>query len=182
MALIKPYEGIHPRIADSAMLAENATIVGDVVIGPQCSIWYQAVMRGDVGPIRIGARSNIQDAAMLHCSKNLSQCHIGEDVVVGHHATLHGCTIQDQVLIGMGAIILDLAVVETGCIIAAGALVTQHMRCEAGWLYAGVPAKKIKPVTDAQQFTIQDSARRYLEEGMRHFGAFRPDLGNDSTR
>lgn len=170
MALCKPYEGIEPIIDPAAMLAENATIVGDVVIGAEVTVWYQAVMRGDVGPIRIGARTNIQDGAMLHCSKGLSECHVGDEVVVGHKAILHGCRIEDRVLIGMGAIILDNAIVETGCIIAAGAVVTQDTRCEAGWLYAGVPAKKLKPVSDAQKAGILDSAARYVEEGKKHFG------------
>lgn len=169
MALCKSYEGITPQIHKTAMLAENATIVGDVVIGAESTIWYQAVMRGDVGPIRIGARTNIQDGAMLHCSKGLSECHVGDEVVVGHKAILHGCRIEDRVLIGMGAIILDNAIVETGCIIAAGAVVTQDTRCEAGWLYAGVPAKKLKQVLTAQAANIESSAARYVEEGKKHF-------------
>lgn len=169
MALCKSYEGISPKIDETAMLAENATIVGDVLIGAEVTVWYQAVIRGDVGPIRIGARTNIQDGAMLHCSKGLSECHVGNEVVVGHKAILHGCTIEDRVLIGMAAVILDNAIVETGCIIAAGAVVTQGTRCEAGWLYAGVPAKKLKRVSEAQKAGILDSAVRYVAEGKRHF-------------
>lgn len=169
MALIKPYLDKHPKIDESCYLAENATIVGDVEIGAQTSIWYQAVIRGDVGPVRIGERSNVQDGAILHSTKHMSSCIVGNDVVIGHGAILHGCTLQDGVLVGMGAIILDLAVVETGCIIAAGAVVPMHMRCEAGWLYAGVPAQKLKPVSQEQADNIVVIASRYLEEGERHF-------------
>lgn len=170
MAFCKAYEGIEPTIHPEAMLAENATLVGDVEVGSQTTIWYQSVLRGDVGPIRVGDRTNIQDGAMLHCSKDLSECHVGHDVVVGHKAILHGCTIKDEVLIGMGAIILDNAVIESHCIIAAGAVVTQNTRCESGWLYAGIPAKKIKPVSDDQKAGILDSAERYVKEGRKHFG------------
>ena len=169
MALIKSYEGIHPDIHHTVTMAENATIVGDVVIGEDSNIWYQAVLRGDVGPIRIGKRSNIQDASMLHCTKGLSTCEVGDDVVIGHRVILHGCRIESASLIGMGAIVLDGAVVESGCIIGAGALVPQNMRCESGWIYAGIPAKKVKPLDDQHYETIRSSAIRYVGEGKKHF-------------
>ncbi len=170
MALIKSYRDFHPKVAPTALLAENATVIGDVEIGEGSSVWYQAVLRGDVGPIRIGQRSNIQDGAILHNTKNLTSCIIEDEVVVGHGAILHGCHIHSQALIGMGAIILDLVVVESGCIIAAGALVAPKTRCESGWIYAGNPAKKLKPIEESHEQMIRTSAARYVGVAVEHFG------------
>ncbi|MCI4671207.1 MAG: gamma carbonic anhydrase family protein [Bacteroidia bacterium] len=163
MALIKPYKQFNPVIADDAWLAENASIIGDVEIGSKSSVWYQAVLRGDVGKITIGKESNIQDGAILHTTTHLSTCTVGDRVVVGHRAILHGCKVEDEVLIGMGAIILDLAVVPRHTIVGAGALVTERKQLESGFLYAGVPAKKIKPLSDRQIQMISIGALHYVD-------------------
>lgn len=170
MALIKPFKNVIPQIAQNVFLAENATIIGDVEIGEGSSIWYQAVLRGDVGKIIIGKRTNIQDGAIVHCTTGLTPSIIGDEVVVGHRAIIHGCTIEDQVLIGMGAIILDEAVIPSHTIIGAGALVPQKSQLESGYLYAGVPAKKIKPLSDAQKMMIKMGALHYVENGKLHGG------------
>ena len=158
MALIRKVRGHVPEIGENTFLAETATIIGDVTIGKDCSIWYGAVLRGDVNKITIGDRTNIQDGTVIHTlydkSPKPSQTHIGNDVSVGHNATIHGAIIKDSCLIGMGATVLDNAVVESGAIVAANALVTSGMRVESGWIYAGVPAKKIKEVSPEQQKEI----------------------------
>lgn len=150
MALILPVKGVTPSIADSCYLADNATIVGDVSIGEECSVWFNAVIRGDVHYIRIGDRTNIQDGAVIHCTYLKAPTQIGSYVNIGHQAMVHGCTVSDHVLIGMGAIVMDHAVIEEYVIIAAGAIVLENTVCESGFLYAGVPARKIKPLTDEQ--------------------------------
>ncbi len=151
MALIKSVKGIEPIIPESVFVAENATIVGDVKLGENCSVWFNAVIRGDVNSIQIGTRTNIQDAAMIHCTYQKAATIIGDDVSIGHLAIVHGCTIKNNVLIGMRAIVMDHAVVEPYCIIAAGAIVLENMICESGYIYAGSPAKKIKPISDEQR-------------------------------
>jgi carbonic anhydrase/acetyltransferase-like protein (isoleucine patch superfamily) len=148
-------------------LAESATIIGNCKIGKGCSIWYGAVLRGDVNAITIGDRTNIQDGAVIHTlfdgSKNPSQTHIGNDVSVGHNATIHGATIGDSCLIGMGATVLDNAVVPSGCIIAANALVLSNSKLEPNSVYAGVPAKKVKEITPEQRKEIVErTARDYM--------------------
>lgn len=150
MPLILPVKGILPTIGDNCFVAENATIVGDTIIGKNCSIWFNAVIRGDVNSIRIGNETNIQDGAVIHATYLKASTHIGNRVSVGHNALVHGCTVRDNVLIGMGAIVMDHAVVEEYCIIAAGAVVLEKTVCESGYLYAGLPAKKIKPLTVQQ--------------------------------
>lgn len=150
MALIKSVRGFEPKIGENVYMSENATIVGDVVIGNDCSIWFNAVLRGDVNSIRIGNKVNIQDGAVLHTLYQKSVINIGDNVSVGHNVTIHGATIKDNVLIGMGATVLDGAVVNENCIIAANALVLSGQECEAGHIYAGVPAKKVKQVDPAQ--------------------------------
>ena len=166
MALVRKVRGHVPEIGENTFLAETATIIGDVTIGKDCSIWYGAVLRGDVNKITIGDRTNIQDGAVIHTlfdgSKNPSQAHIGNDVSVGHNATIHGATIGDSCLIGMGATILDNAVVGTGCIVAANALVLSNQKLEPFSVYAGVPAKKVKDVTPEQrEEIIKRTARDY---------------------
>jgi carbonic anhydrase/acetyltransferase-like protein (isoleucine patch superfamily) len=168
VALIKPYQHHRPQIAESVFLAENATLIGEISIDEESSVWYSAVLRGDVGPIAIGQRSSIQDLVMVHCTLNRSRIIIGDDVVVGHGAILHGCTIESEVLVGMNATILDDAVVPTHCIVAANALVPERMQLEAGYLYAGVPAKKLKPITAEQVEIIRGSSRHYLEYARHH--------------
>ncbi len=158
MALIKKLRGFTPEIGENTFLAETATIIGDVKIGRDSSIWYGAVLRGDVNSITIGDRTNIQDGTVIHTlysqSKNPSQTHIGSDVSVGHNVTIHGAIIEDNCLIGMGSTILDNAVVASGCIIAANALVLSNAKLEPNSVYAGVPAKKVKEVTAEQRDEI----------------------------
>jgi carbonic anhydrase/acetyltransferase-like protein (isoleucine patch superfamily) len=128
-------------------MAENATVVGDVKMGEECSIWFNAVVRGDVNAIRMGHRVNVQDGAIVHCTYERASTVIGNDVSIGHNAIVHGCDIKDNVLIGMGAIVMDNAVIESNVIIAAGAVVLENTQTESGWIYAGVPAKKVKQLT-----------------------------------
>ncbi|HJW30628.1 MAG TPA: gamma carbonic anhydrase family protein, partial [Saprospiraceae bacterium] len=144
MALIKSLGNLTPQFGLDCFLADTAVIVGDVIMGDQCSVWWNAVIRGDVNAIRIGHRVNIQDGAVLHCTYEKSQTIIGDDVSIGHNAIVHGCTIADEVLIGMGAIVMDLAVVQKHVIVAAGAVVLEYSLLESGWIYGGTPAKKIK--------------------------------------
>ncbi|GMN11972.1 gamma carbonic anhydrase family protein [Croceitalea sp. MTPC9] len=145
--LIKPVNGKSPEIGDDCFIAENATIVGEVTIGEQCSIWFNAVIRGDVHFIKMGNKVNVQDGAVVHCTYKKSPTVIGNNVSIGHNAIVHGCTIKDNVLIGMGAIIMDDCVVESNSIIAAGAVVTKGTHVPSGAIYAGMPAKKIKEVS-----------------------------------
>ncbi len=147
MALIKACKGIQPKIGDDCWLAENATIVGDVIMGNQCSVWFNAVIRGDVNSIRIGNKVNIQDGAVLHCTYEKTKVNLGNNVSIGHNALVHGCTIEDNVLIGMGAIVMDHCYIEANCIIAAGAVLLEGTRVESWSIYAGVPAKKVKTLS-----------------------------------
>src|ERR1035437_4650173 len=146
MALIKPVKGISPKFGSNCYFAENATIVGDVVMGDDCSVWFNAVVRGDVNSIRMGNKVNIQDAAIIHCTYQKAPTTIGNNVSIGHRAIVHGCTVHDNVLIGMGAIVMDHAVIGENSIIAAGAVVLENTIVEPGSIYAGTPAKKIKTV------------------------------------
>jgi carbonic anhydrase/acetyltransferase-like protein (isoleucine patch superfamily) len=162
MPLILPVKGISPRIDESCFVAENATIVGDVAIGKQSSIWFNAVVRGDVNSIRIGEYTNIQDGAVIHCTYLTAATEIGSYVNIGHQAMVHGCTVKNHVLIGMGAIVMDHAIVEEYVIIAAGAVVLENTVCEKGFLYAGVPAKKIKPLTEEQYRMLDRLPHNYV--------------------
>ena len=146
MMLIKTVKGKSPRIPTSCFIAENATIIGDVVFGEDCSVWYNAVLRGDVHFIKIGKKVNIQDGAIVHCTYHKHPTTIGNNVSIGHNAIVHGCTIHDNVLIGMGAIVMDNCVVQSNSIIAAGAVLTQNTVVESGSIWAGVPAKKVKDI------------------------------------
>lgn len=146
MALILPVNGIAPTLGINNYIAENATVVGDVVTGADCSIWFQAVVRGDVHYIRMGNKVNVQDGAILHCTYQKAPLNIGNNVSIGHRAIVHGCTIHDNVLIGMGAIVMDHAVIGENSIIAAGAIVLENTIVEPGSIYAGVPAKRVKSV------------------------------------
>lgn len=146
MALIKSVRGIQPQFGNNCFLADNATIVGEVTMGEDCSVWFNAVVRGDVHYIRIGNKVNIQDGVIIHCTYQKAPVNIGNNVSIAHRAIIHGCTIHDNVLVGMGAIIMDHAVIESNCIIAAGALVTENTRVESGSVYAGVPARKIREI------------------------------------
>lgn len=165
MPVILPVNGISPRLGENVFVAPNATIVGDVEMGAECTVWFNAVIRGDVHTIRIGNRTNIQDGAILHCTYQKAPLSIGNEVSIGHGAIVHGCTVHDRVLIGMGAKVLDHAVIESEVIIAAGALVLENFRAESGWLYAGIPAKKIKPLTDEQKEMLKRTANHYVMYG-----------------
>ena len=162
MPLILPVKGVNPEIDESCFIAENATIVGDVVIGKKCSVWFTAVIRGDVNSIRIGDGTNIQDGAIIHCTYQKAATIIGNKVSIGHRAMVHGCTVKDNALIGMGAIVMDHAVVEENCIIAAGAVVLENTICEAGFIYAGIPAKKVKQLTPEQIANLTKTAANYV--------------------
>lgn len=162
MPVIRPLLGKVPQIAKDTFIAETAVIIGDVVIGEACSIWYHVVIRGDVHFIRIGNRTNVQDGAVLHCTYQQAPLQIGNDVTIGHGAIVHGCTIGDRVLVGMGAIVLDHAVVEDDVLIAAGALVPQGAHLESGYLYAGIPARPIKQLSLEQMSGLKEYASRYV--------------------
>jgi carbonic anhydrase/acetyltransferase-like protein (isoleucine patch superfamily) len=146
MAIIKSVNGVHPSIPDDCFIAENATIVGDVKLGNECSVWFNAVLRGDVNRITVGNKVNIQDGAVIHCTYQKHATLIGNNVSIGHNAIVHGCTIQDNVLVGMGAIVMDNCTIESNVIIAAGAVVTQNTIVKSGSIYAGIPAKKVKEI------------------------------------
>ena len=147
--IIKEVNGKFPKIPEDCFVADNATIVGDVTLGAECSVWFNAVIRGDVHYIKIGNKVNIQDGAVLHCTYLKHPTEIGNNVSIGHNAIVHGCTIKDNVLIGMGAIVMDNCIVESNSIIAAGAVVTQNTIVESGSIYAGVPAKKVKSINES---------------------------------
>jgi carbonic anhydrase/acetyltransferase-like protein (isoleucine patch superfamily) len=147
MALILPVNGVSPRFGDNCYLAENATVVGDVEMGDNCSVWFTAVVRGDVHYIKMGNKVNVQDGAVIHCTYKTCPTTIGNNVSIGHRAIVHGCTIHDNVLVGMGAILMDNVVVESNVLIAAGAVVLENSHLESGFIYAGVPAKKVKAVS-----------------------------------
>lgn len=162
MALIKEVNGFYPKIGNNCFLAENATIIGDVVIGDDCSVWFNAVVRGDVHWIRIGNKVNIQDGVVVHCTYQKAPVTIGDNVSIAHNAIVHGCTIKDNVLIGMGSILMDHAVIGSNSIIAAGALVTKEMQVEENSVYAGVPARKIKTIDkELSKGEIQRIANSY---------------------
>jgi len=162
MPIIYPIKGISPTIGKNTFIAENATIVGDVVMGDNCSVWFNTVIRGDVNSIRIGNNVNIQDGAIIHCTYQKFSVTIGSNVSIAHGAIIHGCTIQNNVLIGMGAIIMDGVVVESNSIIAAGAVVSQNTLVESGSVYAGVPAQKIKSIDKSLlEGTVNRIAKSY---------------------
>ncbi|MES2829098.1 MAG: gamma carbonic anhydrase family protein [Bacteroidota bacterium] len=162
MPVILPVKDKHPSWGDNFFVAPNATIVGDVVLGNNCSVWFNAVIRGDVNSITIGNDSNIQDGAVLHATYLKAATVIGNRVSVGHNAIVHGCTLHNNILVGMGAIIMDNAVVEDYTIIAAGAVVLENTQCESGYIYAGTPAKRIKPINDAQRELLDKLPDNYI--------------------
>jgi len=164
MALILPCREKTPIIGENCYLAPNATIVGDVEMGNDCSVWFNAVIRGDVNSIKIGDKVNIQDGAVLHCTFEKTKLNIGNNVSIGHNALVHGCTLEDNVLVGMGAIVMDNCYVEKNALIAAGAVVLENTRVEAGSIYAGVPAKRVKQVSE-EVFKDQNEriANNYLK-------------------
>ncbi|MEM9885078.1 MAG: gamma carbonic anhydrase family protein [Bacteroidota bacterium] len=157
MAIIKTIRNKQPYFGDKCFLAENAVVVGDVRMGDDCSIWFHAVLRGDVNSIRLGNKVNVQDGAIIHCTYEGAATTIGNCVSIGHRAIVHGCTLKDYVLVGMGAIVMDHAVVEENVLIAAGAVVLENSHLESGSIYAGVPAKKVKDLSPTQ---FKDSVAR----------------------
>jgi gamma-carbonic anhydrase len=163
VSLIKPLNGKTPKLGKLSFLAENAVIIGDVEIGDESSVWYGVVIRGDVHSIRIGKRSNIQDLVMVHCTYEYSPTIVGDEVTVGHGAVIHGCEIKDRCLIGMNAVVLDKAVVGPDVVVAAGAVVLEGSILEPGYLYAGIPAQKIKPLSPEQLEGLKRSAAAYVK-------------------
>lgn len=172
MALIKPVKGVHPKFGEDCYLAENSTIVGDVVMGNQCSIWFNAVVRGDVNSIRMGNKVNVQDGAVIHCTYEKTKVVIGNNVSIGHNALVHGCTIHDNVLIGMGAIVMDNCEIGSNTIIAAGAVVLENTKVESGVIYAGVPAKRVK---DINQELIKGEINRIADNYIMYSGWFKEE-------
>jgi len=162
MALIKSVRGIEPQFGENCWLADNATVVGDVRMGRDCTVWFNAVVRGDVNSITFGDRCNIQDGAVIHCTYQRTKTTIGNNVSIAHNAIVHGCTIEDEVLIGMGAIIMDGAVIGSRSIIAAGAIITQNTVVPPGSIYAGNPARFLKAVSDEQAKVFMRTANNYL--------------------
>ena len=172
MPTILPVNNIMPSFGDNCFIAPNATIVGDVQMGNECSVWFNAVIRGDVNSIRIGNKVNIQDGAIIHCTYQKHPTEIGNNVSIGHNAIVHGCKIHDNVLIGMGAIVMDNCIVESNSIIAAGAVVTQNTVIESGTIYAGVPAKKVK---DIDQSDFAGEIERISNNYVMYSGWFKDD-------
>ncbi|HLL93731.1 MAG TPA: gamma carbonic anhydrase family protein [Spirosoma sp.] len=162
MALLKPVRGIYPQFGENCWFADNATIVGEVTMGRDCTVWFNAVVRGDVNSITIGDRTNIQDGAVIHCTYQRFKTTIGSSVSIAHNAVVHGCTLEDNVLVGMGAIVMDGAVIGTGSIVAAGAIVTQHTIVPPGSIYAGNPARFLKAVSPEQTDIFARTATNYV--------------------
>ncbi len=161
--LILPYQGITPRIAEGVFIAPNATIIGDVEIGAGSNIWFGCVIRGDVCPIRIGERTNIQDGTVIHVTRKVGPTHIGSGITIGHSALLHACTLEDDCFVGMHATVLDGAVVESGAMLAAGALLAPNKRVPSGQLWAGNPAKFFREMKNAEKAFIPVSSQNYCE-------------------
>lgn len=170
MALIKECRGFAPEWGDDCYFAENATVVGDVKMGNQCSVWFNAVIRGDVNSIRMGNKVNVQDGAVIHCTFEKTKTELGNNVSIGHNALVHGCTVKDNVLIGMGAIVMDNVIIEENCIIAAGAVVLEGTHVESGSVYAGVPAKKVKALS---QEMFEGEVKRIANNYVKYSGWFK---------
>ena len=167
---IQPLNNIFPSFGADCFIAENATIIGDVIMGDQCSVWFQAVIRGDVNSIRMGNKVNVQDGAVIHCTYQKAATSIGNNVSIGHRAIVHGCTIEDDVLVGMGAIVMDHVYVPSHCLIAAGAVVLENSVLESGYIYAGVPAKKVKTLSVE---TFRDTIKRIADNYVMYAGWYR---------
>jgi carbonic anhydrase/acetyltransferase-like protein (isoleucine patch superfamily) len=167
-ALVRPFGPHLPNIAPSAFLADTAVVLGEVEVGEESSVWYGCVLRGDVGLLKLGRRTNVQDLTVVHATTDHSSTVLGDEVTVGHRALLHGCTIHDRVLVGMGSIVLDLAVLESDVVLGAGSLVPPRARLESGWLYLGNPARKVRRLTDADRSMIAVGWRSYVELARRY--------------
>ena len=170
MPYILPLKGFTPKLGENCFIAVNATIVGDVILGNDCSVWFNAVVRGDVNSIIIGNKVNIQDGVCIHCTFEKTKTIIGNNVSIGHNAIVHGCTIEENVLVGMGAIIMDNAYIEKNALIAAGAVVLEGTRVEAGSIYAGVPAKKVKSLAPE---TFKDMNERIANNYIKYASWFK---------
>ncbi|MCX6315466.1 MAG: gamma carbonic anhydrase family protein [Sphingobacteriales bacterium] len=176
MSLILPVKGISPEFGNNCYIAPNATIAGDVVMGDDCSVWFNAVIRGDVNLIRMGNKVNVQDGAIIHCTYEKAATHIGNNVSIGHNAIVHGCVIEDNVLVGMGAIVMDNCRVGSNSIIAAGAVVLENTQIEPRSIYAGVPAKKIK---DIPANMISGEINRIADNYVMYSGWFKATAADD---
>ncbi len=164
MAIIKELLGKAPQIGEGTYIAETATIIGDVVMGTECSIWFNAVIRGDVHYIKLGNKVNVQDNAMLHATYQKHPLNIGNNVSIGHNAIVHGCTIEDNVLIGMGAIVMDECIIESNSIVGAGSVVVQGTRIKSGEVWGGIPAKKIKDISkELLEGEVERIANNYVK-------------------
>lgn len=161
MAIIKSVRGFTPKFGSNCFIADNAVVVGEVVMGNNCTVWFNAVVRGDVHSITLGDNTNVQDGAVIHCTYQKAKTVIGSNVSIAHNAIVHGCTVEDNVLIGMGAIIMDDAVIGNNSVIAAGAIILPGTRVEPGSMYAGNPAKRMKDISDEMREVIQRTARNY---------------------
>ncbi|MGI6233117.1 MAG: gamma carbonic anhydrase family protein [Prevotella sp.] len=182
MAIIQSYKNKHPRWGNNCLLCDNAAIVGDVVLGDDCSVWFNAVIRADVNYVRIGDRTNIQDGACIHVSGGEGHTDIGNDVSIGHNATVHGCRILDGALIGMGATVLDGAVVGEGAIVAAGAVVLQHSQIGPHEIWAGVPAKFVKHTRPEQAENYAKAYVGYKDEYLRETAAMPMKIENNDLQ
>ncbi|MEP7145229.1 MAG: gamma carbonic anhydrase family protein [Ferruginibacter sp.] len=172
MPYILPVKGVFPQMGNNCFIAPNASIVGDVIMGDDCSVWFNAVIRGDVNSIRIGNKVNIQDGAVIHCTYEKTKAIIGNNVSIGHNAIVHGCVIDDNVLVGMGAIVMDNVKCGSNCIIAAGAVVLENTVIAPGSIYAGVPAKKVK---DISQELISGEINRIANNYLMYSGWFKEE-------
>lgn len=170
---LRPFKGVLPTLHPGAWVEDSAQVIGDVVLGEGCSVWYNSVLRGDVQPIRIGARTNIQDLSMVHVTSFTHATTIGEDVTVGHRVILHGCTIGDRVLVGMGAIVMDGVVIGEDSIIGAGALLTPGTQVPPGSLVVGSPGRVKRPITDEERHFLHLSASHYVELAREHAASVR---------
>lgn len=170
MAVILPVKGVSPTIPEDCFIAPNATVVGDVVMGSECSVWFNTVVRGDVNSIRMGNKVNVQDGACIHCTYERTKTVIGNNVSIGHNAIVHGCTVDDNVLIGMGAIVMDNCHIGSNSIIAAGAVLLEGTQVPAGSIFAGVPAKKVK---DISQELLKGEVERIANNYIMYSGWFK---------
>lgn len=161
MAIIKSVRGFTPKFGKDCFCADNAVVVGEVTMGDNCTVWFNAVVRGDVHSITIGNNTNIQDGAVIHCTYQKAKTVIGNNVSIAHNAIVHGCTVEDNVLIGMGAIVMDDAVIGSNSVIAAGAVILAGTIVEPGSIYAGMPAKKVKEITEEMKEVIVRTSRNY---------------------
>ncbi len=174
--LIKSVLGKTPKFGTDCYIAENATVIGDVICGDQCSFWFQSVVRGDVHYIRMGNKVNVQDGAIIHCTYQQAPTNIGNNVSIGHRAIVHGCTIEDNVLIGMGAIVMDHVHIPSNVLIAAGAVVLENSKLESNSIYAGVPAKKVKELSPEQ---FGNTINRISNNYVKYSSWFKEDLTKD---